>query len=166
MDNRLAATVAGAAATVPMTAVMVALHQILPGEPDRALPPREITEQAAEAIGAEPVMEQMGESGREATTLAAHFSYGAAAGIASLPFAGKSGMPPAVEGAAFGVGVWGASYLGLMPATGLYRSATDDATARNVLMVAAHVVWGAALGLIYDQISKRFVGDDQAEHAS
>ena len=160
MDNRLAATVAGVAATVPMTAVMLALHQLLPGEPDRALPPREITENAAEAVGAEPLMDEMGEGGREATTVAAHFSYGAAAGIAYLPFAGKSGMPPALEGAAFGVGVWGASYLGLMPATGLYRSATEDATARNVLMVAAHVVWGAALGQLYHEISKRFSNSD------
>ncbi|HYO84530.1 MAG TPA: hypothetical protein VES20_24220 [Bryobacteraceae bacterium] len=156
MDNRLAATVAGAAATVPMTAVMVALHKILPGEPDSPLPPREITEHAAEAVGAEEAMDELGEGGRQATTLAAHFSYGAAAGVAYLPFSGKSGMPPALEGAAFGMGVWGASYLGLMPATGLYRSATKEATARNVLMIAAHVVWGAALGQLYHELSKRF----------
>jgi uncharacterized membrane protein YagU involved in acid resistance len=157
MDNRLAASIAGAAATAPMTAAMVALRQVLPGEPNRPLPPREITENAAEAVGAGETMEQMDESDRKATTLMAHFGYGAAAGVAYLPFAGKSGMPPAVEGASFGLAVWGASYLGLMPATGLYRSATEDPTARNVLMIAAHLIWGASLGQLYHELSERFV---------
>jgi uncharacterized membrane protein YagU involved in acid resistance len=145
MDQKLAATVAGAAATAPMTAAMVALHKLLPGEPNRPLPPREITENVAEAA-------DLPEPGT-AATLGAHFSYGAAAGVAYLPFAGRSGMHPAAEGALFGLAVWGGSYLGIMPATGLYKSATEDATARNVLMVTAHLVWGAALGMIYHRLA-------------
>lgn len=146
MDSKIAASLAGAAATAPMTATMIALHKMLPGEPERPLPPREITENAAAAADApEP---------GTAATLGAHFSYGAAAGMAYLPFAGKSGMNPAAEGALFGLAVWGGSYLGLMPATGLYRSATDDATARNVLMVTAHLVWGASLGLIFSKLTQ------------
>jgi uncharacterized membrane protein YagU involved in acid resistance len=162
MDNRLAASIAGAAATAPMTAAMLALHQMLPGEPDRPLPPREITENAADAVGAGEAMDEMDESGRRATTLMAHFGYGAAAGVAYLPFAGKSGMPPALEGASFGLAVWGASYLGLMPATGLYRSATEDPSSRNFLMITAHLIWGAALGQLYHEISKRFVEPAEA----
>jgi uncharacterized membrane protein YagU involved in acid resistance len=100
-------------------------------------------------------MDSMDEDGRKATTLAAHFSYGAAAGVAYLPVAGKSGLPPAAEGALFGLAVWGGSYLGLMPATGLYKSATEEPGARNVLMIAAHLVWGASLGVIYDVLRKR-----------
>ena len=154
MDQKLAATIAGAAATVPMTAAMVALHKTLPGEPARPLPPREIVENAAEAADApEP---------GTAATLGAHFSYGAAAGVAYLPFAGKSGMNPAVEGALFGLAVWGGSYLGLLPATGLYRSATEDATGRNVLMVTAHLVWGAALGVIFSKLTQRGVETSEA----
>ena len=157
MDSRLAASVAGAAATVPMTAVMVALHQILPGEPPSALPPRIITENAADAAGGARMMGDMSEPQRKAATLTAHFGMGAAAGTAYMPFAGKSGLPPAAEGALFGLAVWGGSYLGMMPATGLYRSATNDPPARNALMIAAHLVWGASLGIIYSALRKRGV---------
>ena len=146
MDSKMAATIAGAAATAPMTAVMIGLHKVMPGEPNRPLPPEEAVDKAADAAG----LPDPGPGG----TLAAHFSYGAAAGVAYLPFAGKSGMNPAAEGALFGLAVWGGSYLGLMPATGLYKSATEDATSRNILMVASHLVWGAALGLIFHKLTR------------
>jgi putative membrane protein len=146
MDSKIAAVIAGAAATAPMSATMAALHNLLPGEPERPLPPREITENAAAAAD----MPQPGTG----ATLAAHFGYGAAAGAAYLPFAGKSGMHPAAEGALFGLAVWGGSYLGLMPATGLYRPATEEPAARNALMVTAHLVWGASLGLLFRQLTQ------------
>lgn len=155
MESHVAASVAGAAATVPMTAVMIALHQILPGEPSSPLPPRVITENAADAAAGEHVMGDLYESQRTAATLSAHFGMGAAAGTAYVPFAGKSGLPPAAEGALYGLAVWGGSYLGVMPATGLYQSATNDPPARNALMIAAHLVWGASLGVIYHALRKR-----------
>ena len=157
MDSRIAATVAGVAATAPMTAVMMALHQILPGEPSSPLPPRHITENLADAAAGERMMDEMDEPQRKTATLAAHFGMGAAAGTAYIPFAGKSGLPPAAEGALYGLAVWGGSYLGIMPATGLYKSATDDPPARNVLMITAHLVWGASLGILYHALRKRSV---------
>ena len=102
-------------------------------------------------------MDDMHEHEKTAATLAAHFGYGAAAGAAYIPFAGKSGLAPAAEGALFGLAVWGGSYLGVMPATGLYSSAKDEPAARNALMIAAHLVWGASLGVIYDALRKRTV---------
>jgi hypothetical protein len=42
-----------------------------------------------------------------------------------------------------------------MPATGLYKSAKDEAGPRNLLMITAHLVWGASLGVIYDMLHKR-----------
>ena len=155
MNATMAGSIAGAVATVPMTAVMIGLHRVLPGEPPEPLPPREITENVAETAGAGPAMDAMDESGRAGTTLAAHFSYGAAAGVGYAPFAGRSGIHPAAEGALFGLAVWGGSYLGLMPATGLYRSATEEPAARNALMIAAHLVWGASLGLIFATLTRR-----------
>jgi putative membrane protein len=147
MESTIAASIAGAAATAPMTATMMALHHLLPGEPERPLPPREITENAAAAADL-PHPDTW-------ATLGAHFSFGAAAGVEYLPFAGKSGMNAAAEGALFGLAVWGGSYLGLMPATGLYRPATEDPTARNVMMVTAHLVWGASLGLLFHRLTAR-----------
>lgn len=160
MNKEFAGSIAGAVATAPMTAAMLALQQILPGQAHRPLPPEEITENVADAAGADEVMHDMGEAGKMGASLTAHFSYGAAAGAAYVPLAGKSGLNPALEGALFGLAVWGGSYLGLMPATGLYRSATDEPAPRNLMMIAAHVVWGAALGVVFDKLStQRFVND-------
>lgn len=152
MDSRIAATVAGAAATAPMTAVMMALQQVLPGEAEKPLPPRVITENLADSSGAG---NDTDEGTLKAATLAGHFSFGAAAGVAYVPLAGKSGLPAAAEGALFGLAVWGGSYLGLMPATGLYQSAREEPGPRNLLMITAHVVWGASLGILYDVLRKR-----------
>jgi uncharacterized membrane protein YagU involved in acid resistance len=49
-------------------------------------------------------------------------------------------------GATFGLGVWVASYLGLMPMLGILRPATRHPARRNALMIAAHLVWGGVLG--------------------
>lgn len=152
MDTRIAAGIAGTVATIPMSAVMTALHAALPSDQQHPLPPRYITENAAATAGV-----SLGDSETEhkAGTLAAHFGYGTAAGVGYAAFAGKTGLHPATEGALYGLAVWGGSYLGLMPATGLYKSATEEPTARNLLMIAAHLVWGAALGVVTDQLADK-----------
>jgi uncharacterized membrane protein YagU involved in acid resistance len=150
MNKQVAGAISGFTATAPMTAVMVALHRALPAHHQEPLPPRQITETVAAETGVE---EKMDEDSRRAATLAAHFGYGAAAGLGYVAMAGKSGLPPAAEGILYGLAVWGGSYLGLMPATGLYRSAVDEPATRNALMISAHVVWGAALGLTFHALT-------------
>jgi hypothetical protein len=60
----------------------------------------------------------------------------------------KAGLRDASQaplvGLTFGLGVWAVSYLGLMPALGLHESATEHLRRRNLLMIAAHAVWGTA----------------------
>jgi hypothetical protein len=58
----------------------------------------------------------------------------------------------------YGLAVWSASYLGWLPAVGLYRSALDDSPRRNLLMLSAHVVWGACLGALTERVAR----DDSA----
>lgn len=41
--------------------------------------------------------------------------------------------------------VWLVSYVGWLPTAQLFPSAQRVTLARNALMIAAHVVWGAAL---------------------
>ena len=53
------------------------------------------------------------------------------------------------KGIAFGLGVWTASYLGLLPALGILKPATQHPLRRNLLMIGAHVVWGASLAGLY-----------------
>ena len=149
MDTRTAASIGGFIATFPMTAAMAALHTTLPESQQTALPPRQIVENAA-AAGA-PVGDS--DAAHEVMAAVGHFGYGAAAGAGYAAFARKTGLHPAIEGALYGLAIWGGSYLGLMPATGLYKSATEEPAERNLLMIAAHVVWGASLGVATDMLA-------------
>ena len=83
-----------------------------------------------------------------ALSLLAHFGYGAASG--TLYAAGKQAWPgrPATKGVIFGLSVWSASYFSLLPWAGVLTPATEHPARRNGLMIAAHVVWGAGLGLL------------------
>jgi uncharacterized membrane protein YagU involved in acid resistance len=133
---------AGFVATGPMTAFMEAAWQNLPTKYQYPLPPREITEEVGESAG---FWDDMSDSARLASTMAAHFGYGAACGAVyslAVPKA-KQGF---WTGAAFGLGVWTTSYLGLLPALGVLSPATRHPANRNALMIAAHVVWGGTLG--------------------
>ena len=49
-------------------------------------------------------------------------------------------------GMLFGLGVWTSSYLGWLPATGVRHSPRRDPPARTKLLIASHLVWGAAAG--------------------
>jgi hypothetical protein len=122
---------AGFVATLPMTAAMSRLHARLPRRERYPLPPREISE-SLPAFGLPPSV----------ATLAYHFLYGAAAG--SL-FAALSDRRDPATGAVFGVAVWGASYLGWIPAGRILAFGSRHPARRNSLMLAAHLVWGAAL---------------------
>lgn len=127
--------IAGVAGTVAMTAVMRRLAQYLPLEVQYTLPPRELVERTM------PAQQRAGsEAGRETLTVLAHSAYGALAGsLLALQPAARS---PAA-GAAYGVLVWGASYLGWIPALRILAPATRHPTARNLMMIGAHLVWGA-----------------------
>lgn len=140
--------VAGAVATAPMTLVMEAGHRMLPRGEQYPLPPREITEQVARSshIGM-PAAEQR----RVWLTLAAHFGYGAAAGAVYGALASASETTPAGgarRGVAYGIAVWTVSYLGILPALGLLSPAPEHPRRRSALMIAAHLVWGAAMGML------------------
>jgi uncharacterized membrane protein YagU involved in acid resistance len=146
-----AGAVAGFVATVPMTLFMEALHQRLPAHERYPLPPSEIVEKLTADVGAR---EQVDAPEHIALTLLAHFGYGAATGAVYAPLARALHPPPLLSGVTFGLAVWGASYLGLLPALGILRPATTHPARRNALMIGAHVVWGAALGLLMEQISR------------
>jgi hypothetical protein len=80
----------------------------------------------------------------------AHVAFGAGGGavfalthrVLHLP------LPATVQGVAFGLGVWAASYKGWIPALGALPDADDDRSGRRRTMIAAHVVYGAVLGAL------------------
>ena len=107
--------IAGFVGTLAMTAAMSRLHRMLPAKERYPLTPREIVDALSHQD--EP---RLSEPAALDTTTAAHFAYGAAAG--SLLGAANARIGPA-EGAAAGVAVWAASYLGWIPGAGILKPA-------------------------------------------
>ena len=111
----------------------------------RTPPPAEITaraqEKAADTMGARP---RAAGPPFEAGWLAAHFAYGAACGVGYALIRPLVPAPPVGIGLAYGGAVWGLSYLGLMPALGLYPWPDDDSRSRMAATIAAHAVFGVA----------------------
>ncbi len=122
---------AGMSATMAMTATMRRLFSELPAEERYPLPPRELTERFLPAP----------DSTLPTLTVLAHFAYGAAAGaLFSILPQRRQGT-----GAGYGVAVWALSYLGWIPALNVLKPATQHPPRRDLLMIAAHLVWGTAL---------------------
>jgi hypothetical protein len=143
MTRAASGAAAGFAATGPMTLVMAAGRELLPEHEQHSLPPRIVTERAAESVG---VAHRMGEPERKGATTAAHFGFGAAAGAVYGAIAPRLPFDPVLNGIAFGLGVWASSYLGWLPVAGLHSPAHRESVGRNAMNVTAHVVWGGILG--------------------
>lgn len=130
----------GALATVPMTATMFAAQKL--GRMGKQ-PPQQITDVMLDKADVTAPR-------RERRVLAgiAHFAFGAGAGaLFALVRPGRPTLArAAIEGAAFATGVWAASYAGWVPALGIMPPPQRDRTDRQVSMVIAHWVFGAALG--------------------
>jgi hypothetical protein len=144
-SKMLVGAAAGVAATVPMTAAMIAMHRQLPAHQRYPLPPRRVTMNLASALG---LRKEMNKPQRDAATVAAHFGYGSAMGGIFGLLADKTPAPRVATGIGWGLFVWAASYLGLLPALDLHEPATRHPTKRNILMIVAHVIWGATLGAL------------------
>lgn len=137
--------IAGVVATGPMTVAMILWHRRLPPSERYPLPPREITMKLAREAG---ISDKMSSEVRSAATLLGHFGYGGAAGAIYGAISHEIPAPPIYKGIGFGLLLWAGSYLGLLPGTGILKIATAHPARRNLLMIAAHVVWGAATGMV------------------
>ena len=127
MSRLVHGAIAGFCATMTMTMAMRLLEDRLNGPNRYPLPPREITQDILNA----------GERRVATLTLLAHFGFGGLAGaLYGL-------LPRRFSGALFGPLVWAASYLGWVPTAGILTPATRHPAERNLLMIAAHLVWGS-----------------------
>ncbi len=131
---------AGIAATVAMTAAMRRFHSLLDENRQYPLPPREIIDRMG--------LDHDERTARDRTVLA-HFGYGALTGalFAVLPRL-RGG------GAAFGLGIWAVSYFGWIPALRILSPANRHPRQRNLLMTAAHVVWGVVLAKSLNELER------------
>jgi uncharacterized membrane protein YagU involved in acid resistance len=107
--------------------------------------------QVAEGLG---VRQRLGERHRRDLTLLGHFAYGAAVG-ALFPVAERRvPLPPLATGMALGLAVWTASYAGWIPLAGMMPPPARQPVRRNLLMIAAHCVWGAATAWIAGALAR------------
>ena len=141
MDALTRGAAAGTVATAAMSALMLAAGRV--GLVGRQ-PPEAIVRRAGALTAAEP-------RGRLADALAvvAHLGFGAGTGAAYalLPRPAH----PVLRGMAVGEAVYAVSYAGWVPALGALPHATRDRTTRQAVMVTAHLVYGAVLGVLDDR---------------
>jgi uncharacterized membrane protein YagU involved in acid resistance len=145
MNKLLSGSLAGCLATIPMTWTMELLYRRLPRRERYPLPPRQVTEQVARNAG---LAEELDERQWRAATLVSHFGMGTAMGALWVPVGRQLPLPTPLAGAAFGLGVWAANYLGLLPAIGLLAPANKHPVRRTATMIAAHAVWGVTTSVL------------------
>jgi hypothetical protein len=143
----LAGAVAGFAATAPMTAAMRAVHCRLPPHQRDPLPPKQVTVNAAEVVG---VRHKLSPREKHQAFQVAHYAFGTTAGAVYGALAPHLAAPGMVTGVGYALTVWATHYLGLLPSAGLYKAPDEEPPGRHGMLIAAHVVWGAALGALTD----------------
>ncbi len=136
-------TLAGFMGAIPMTIFMLATQRFLPEGQRYDLPPEIITK---ELTSRAHVRWRMNKTQILITTLIAHLSYSAAVGTLYVPFERKKSLPTLVQGAVFGLLVWAGSYLIALPLLGMSERGQREPLKRNLMMIAAHIVWGSATG--------------------
>jgi len=144
MNKYLAGAIAGTAATIPMTVLMVYMHRRIPASERKTLPPKQITKEVVSGLGAQDMVDEKTEL--ETMSAASHLAYGAASGAAYALIAPLVDLPPAMKGTLFGLAVWTGSYLGWLPMAGVRQSATKRPMSESAMMIAAHIVFGMFLG--------------------
>lgn len=136
----LKGALAGAAATVPMSAVMwLAQRAGYLGQQ----PPERITEVALSAVHARPERPEH----ENALASANHLLFGAVCGTvySLLREGGPRPAPDLIAGLAFGLSVWVVSYEGWVPALGILPKVQWDKPGRPESMALAHAVFGVSL---------------------
>jgi hypothetical protein len=94
---------------------------------------------------------------RRLLTTAAHLTYGVGSGTALGLLRRERGRAAqeAAVGSAMGVLVWGAGWSSWLPLTGVHSPPWEQRTAKVLLPVLDHAVYGAAWGLIYWALTRR-----------
>ena len=133
---------AGIVATVPMSAIMLAAQKAgaLPKQP-----PEEIVDSVLDAAGAD-----VSEATSNVLATLNHIAFGASigAGYAALGRATGGRAGGTASGIAYALAVWFASYQGWVPKITPLPPATRDRDDRQTAIAGAHLVYGAALGVL------------------
>jgi putative membrane protein len=137
--------VAGCVATGPMTLFMLGVHRVLSNWPRPALPPKKIALSLAQRVG---LKKHLDRDQRQGFAWISHFLFGTSMGALYGPLSRRVPGSPLLTGPVYGLMVWATSYLGWLPALDVPGAATDESPRRNLMMIAAHLVWGSTLGAV------------------
>ena len=149
LRSALVGALAGALATLPMSAVMLTAQRAgFLGES----PPRLLSSAALGAHG----NHDPGEVLQMVVATELHLAIGVANGAAfgllgdrlNLPF------PAPINGALFGTLVWALAYRGWMPMMKIMPPIERDRPDRQVVMFVSHLVYGGVLGLAAHRFSR------------
>ncbi|MEO6054639.1 MAG: DUF6789 family protein [Chthoniobacterales bacterium] len=141
--------IGGLVGTGPMTIAMVKLHRMLPRQDQYPLPPKEITARLLDEAKM-PLREE----NETQLTMLNHFAYGAGAGACYFLACPKPENRPIAKGVFYGLLIWAASYLGLLPGFGILKSATRQSPNRSLLMIAVHLIYGIFLASFVEAIAQ------------
>lgn len=141
----LTGAAAGLLATVPMTFAMLAIQRMLPRRQQQQLEPRRITDDMLRRVG---LRDDLKKDERDCVATVAHFGYGTAMG-AAYPLVHRSPLPRGLKGPAYGMLVSAGSYAGWLPAMETLPPPQRLGNGRNLLLIAAHLAWGAATEAMY-----------------
>jgi putative membrane protein len=135
-----------------MTVAMAVLNGAPPWARRKSLPPRQITMRLAADADTHP--ERWPETVRKGATAVSHLAYGVGAAAGYGVMAHRLPGDTITRGTAFGLALWGVSYAGWLPATGVRRPPTAQPSRVEALMIAVHLVYGVTLGLVHDWLTR------------
>jgi uncharacterized membrane protein YagU involved in acid resistance len=95
------------------------------------------------------------ERDRKTLTKVTHYAFGIGMGAVFPMIVPRTRWAAIAAALPFGLAVWGGSYLGWLPATGLHPPATEESAQRNALMIAAHFVWAGTIGATVEAFSRQ-----------
>ncbi len=117
-------------------------------------PPVEISANVARRL---PLLPQRGQRGFRAIWLGGHLAYGGVCGVTYVVVRRYLPSNLVLNGVLFGQAVWATSYLGVIPALGLYPGPEDDSRSRLLVMVGVHGVFGVTVALVSQKLERQFV---------
>ncbi|QLY25305.1 DUF1440 domain-containing protein [Bdellovibrio sp. KM01] len=139
-------------ATSAMTFTLFESFKRLALRERKPLPPAQITRSLTDKLH---LTHKTNSEMQQEATMINHFGYGAVCGIAYALLASKVPGNAALKGGLFGLGVWAASYYGLIPALKLQPQGRHMSPQRKLMMIGTHVVWGVSLAIAEDTLKRK-----------
>lgn len=159
LTHGLLGAAAGLLGTFVIQGLMAANKKFAPGAmPPMRRDPGEFIVHQSERMLPSRMMQTIPESAEKVASTSAHLAYGAIFGAAYAALRGRTKNSLA-EGALLGLGVWGAGYLGWLPAAGLTPAVWKHKPQQLAASMTEHVMYGVATAAAYDAMHRFAHGD-------